>query len=94
MTSQGDHNTFGTFPEHLQALLSHALPANVDVAYEVYPKFETRGDLRECVGRFRDWWVSVTNCLHFSGLHRYLSGAVIPLQVWEGSDGRSWMLRS
>ncbi|KAL2075686.1 hypothetical protein VTL71DRAFT_629 [Oculimacula yallundae] len=51
---KGGDDTFGGFPEHLRALVSHALP-KVDVRAIVYPKFETRGDLAECVGRFRDW---------------------------------------
>ncbi|KAI9795430.1 MAG: hypothetical protein M1833_007029 [Piccolia ochrophora] len=51
---KGDDNTFGGFPEHLRALVSHALP-KVNVSVIVYPKFETRGDLWDCVGRFRDW---------------------------------------
>jgi hypothetical protein len=51
---QGGNDTFGTFPEHLQALISHALP-KVDVVSITYPKFETRGELKECVSRFRDW---------------------------------------
>ena len=54
---QGDGDTFGTFPEYLRVMTSHALPSNLDVVVEVYPKFETRGDLKECVGRLRDWWV-------------------------------------
>ncbi|CZS95796.1 uncharacterized protein RAG0_05325 [Rhynchosporium agropyri] len=51
---KGGDDTFGGFPEHLRALVSHALP-KVDVRAIVYPKFETRGDLAECVGRFKDW---------------------------------------
>lgn len=51
---QGGDDTFAGFPEHLRALTSHALP-NVTVKAVIYPKFETRGDLKECVGRFRDW---------------------------------------
>ncbi|RDW94777.1 hypothetical protein BP5796_00540 [Coleophoma crateriformis] len=51
---KGDDNTFGSFPEHLRALVSHGLP-KVDVRAIVYPTFETRGDLTECVSRFRDW---------------------------------------
>lgn len=54
---QGGDDTFGTFPEHLRALVSHALP-EVDVVTLTYPKFETRGDLMECVGRFREWYLS------------------------------------
>ncbi|KAK2629285.1 hypothetical protein QTJ16_000105 [Diplocarpon rosae] len=51
---KGGDDTFGGFPEHLRALVSHALP-KVEVQAIVYPKFETRGDLAECVSRFRDW---------------------------------------
>lgn len=51
---KGDGDTFGAFPEHLRVMASHSLPPNLDVVVEVYPKFETRGDLKECVGRFRD----------------------------------------
>ena len=53
--SQGGDDTFGEFPEHLRTLLSHALP-NITVKALTYPKFETRGDLAECVGRFREWY--------------------------------------
>ncbi|KAL6721711.1 hypothetical protein ACLMJK_000815 [Lecanora helva] len=53
-TKKGGDDTFGGFPEHLRALSSHALP-KITVKAVVYPKFETRGDLKECVGRFRDW---------------------------------------
>ncbi|KAK8082422.1 hypothetical protein PG996_001203 [Apiospora saccharicola] len=54
---QGGDDTFGTageFTEHLAALLSAELP-KVEIRTLVYPKFETRGDLHECVARFRDW---------------------------------------
>jgi hypothetical protein len=51
---QGGDDTFGDFPQHLSRLAQHALP-KVEVRAIVYPKFETRGDLAECVSRFRDW---------------------------------------
>ena len=51
---KGGDDTFGTFPEHLRALISHALP-KVDVLAVAYPRFETRGELKECVVRFREW---------------------------------------
>lgn len=51
---KGGDDTFGDFPEHLRALVSHGLP-KIEVRAIVYPKFETRGDLAECVSRFRDW---------------------------------------
>ena len=52
---KGGDDTFGDFPEHLRALVSHALP-NITVKAVTYPKFETRGDLAECVGRFTEWY--------------------------------------
>ncbi|KAI1173271.1 hypothetical protein F4777DRAFT_455560 [Nemania sp. FL0916] len=54
---KGGEDTFGAkseFAQHLAALLSAALP-KVDVRAITYPKYETRGDLYECVSRFRDW---------------------------------------
>ncbi|KAF2276803.1 uncharacterized protein EI97DRAFT_458137 [Westerdykella ornata] len=51
---KGGDDTFGNFPSHLKAVLQHALP-NVKVLEVTYPKYETRGDLGECVGRFREW---------------------------------------
>ncbi|ORY59058.1 uncharacterized protein BCR38DRAFT_63398 [Pseudomassariella vexata] len=54
---KGGEDTFGhssEFTEHLAALLSAALP-KINVRSITYPKYETRGDLYECVGRFRDW---------------------------------------
>ena len=38
----------------MKALLQHALP-KVTVLAITYPKFETRGDLAECVSRFKEW---------------------------------------
>jgi hypothetical protein len=35
-------------------MIADALP-KVEVKALVYPKYETRGDLGECVSRFRDW---------------------------------------
>ncbi|KAF7862755.1 hypothetical protein EAF04_007627 [Stromatinia cepivora] len=51
---KGGDDTFGSFPEHLRALVSHSLP-KVNVRAITYPQYETRGDLGECVSRFRDW---------------------------------------
>jgi len=51
---KGGDDTFGNFPSHLKALLQHALP-NVSILAVTYPQFETRGDLAECVARFREW---------------------------------------
>ncbi|KAJ5551215.1 hypothetical protein N7461_005913, partial [Penicillium sp. DV-2018c] len=50
----GGDDTFGTFPEHLRVLASKALPA-IEVVTAVYPKYETKGDLKRCVARVRDW---------------------------------------
>lgn len=54
---QGGESTFGdnyAFTEDLRRRVARALP-KINVKAEVYPKYETRGDLNECVGRFRDW---------------------------------------
>ncbi|KAL1988960.1 hypothetical protein VTN96DRAFT_6949 [Rasamsonia emersonii] len=51
---RGGNDTFGNFPEQLVALVSHALP-NIDVLALTYPKYETRGELKDCVARFREW---------------------------------------
>ncbi|KAI4615743.1 hypothetical protein J4E80_006159 [Alternaria sp. BMP 0032] len=51
---KGGDETFRTFPSHVKALLQHALP-KVTVLTITYPQFETRGDLHECVGRFKEW---------------------------------------
>ncbi|KAL8741381.1 MAG: hypothetical protein Q9190_006006 [Brigantiaea leucoxantha] len=57
---KGDDNTFCGFPDHLRALVSHALP-RLTIKVVTYPQFETRGDLGECVGRFREWSAVTTN---------------------------------
>ncbi|PYH46352.1 uncharacterized protein BP01DRAFT_338932 [Aspergillus saccharolyticus JOP 1030-1] len=51
---KGGEDTFGDFPRHFRTLVSRALPA-VRVTSAVYPKYETRGDLKECVSTFREW---------------------------------------
>lgn len=54
---KGGESTFGdnyAFTEDLRRRVAAALP-KVTIAVEVYPKYETRGDLSECVSRFRDW---------------------------------------
>jgi hypothetical protein len=55
LTKKGGDTTFGTFPDHITALVQHALP-KVDVRFLVYPAFETKGALEECVSQFRDWY--------------------------------------
>lgn len=54
---QGGEETFGhdyAFTRDLRDRLAVLLP-KLDVQVLVYPKYETRGDLDDCVGRFRDW---------------------------------------
>ncbi|KAF2822098.1 hypothetical protein CC86DRAFT_373290 [Ophiobolus disseminans] len=51
---KGGDDTFGNFPSHLKAILQHALP-KVSIITITYPKYETRGDLNECVARFKEW---------------------------------------
>ncbi|KAI2897093.1 hypothetical protein CBS63078_3643 [Aspergillus niger] len=51
---KGDDDTFGEFPGRFCALISRALPA-VQVVATVYPKYETRGELKGCVSNFREW---------------------------------------
>lgn len=53
---QGGDDTFATFPDHLRVVISKALPA-ISVETAVYPKYETQGDLKECVSKFREWQV-------------------------------------
>ncbi|KAL8696845.1 MAG: hypothetical protein Q9201_007448, partial [Fulgogasparrea decipioides] len=64
-TPSGDDNTFGAFPEHLRALVSHALP-KINVKAVTYPKFDTRGDLGDCVIRFREWLQNIVIDLEVS----------------------------
>ncbi|TQS32908.1 hypothetical protein Golomagni_06762 [Golovinomyces magnicellulatus] len=55
--SPGGNLTFGRegeFAERMRELVSRKLP-NVNVKHLVYPKYETRGDLGDCVSRFRSW---------------------------------------
>lgn len=51
---KGSDNTFGQFPSDLRNLVSSAIP-EIDVHSIQYPRYETRGDLRECVARFKEW---------------------------------------
>ncbi|KAM3561024.1 hypothetical protein MY1884_002593 [Beauveria asiatica] len=54
---RGGNFTFGQdyrFTEHLRDMVAKELP-KIDVEVLVYPKYETRGDLGECVMRFRTW---------------------------------------
>lgn len=56
-THQGGNLTFGDnyrFTEHLRDMVAKELP-KINVKVLVYPKYETRGDLGDCVMRFRTW---------------------------------------
>jgi len=51
---KGSDDTFGGFPADLRALLAHTLP-KIDVVSVQYPQFETRGELKDAVARFKEW---------------------------------------
>ncbi|KAK3683099.1 hypothetical protein LTR37_020560 [Vermiconidia calcicola] len=51
---KGSDHTFHEFPADLRALISHTLP-KIEVVSLQYPQYETRGDLRECVAKFKEW---------------------------------------
>ncbi|KAK5006033.1 hypothetical protein LTR28_006976 [Elasticomyces elasticus] len=76
---KGGENTFATFPEHIRVLLSHALP-KLSVVSLVYPRFETRGHLDECVGQFKEWYVSAPSADMY-----LLQNKVIDLEVANGT---------
>ena len=79
---KGSDHTFENFPTDLRALLAHTLP-KIDIVTLQYPQYETRGDLRECVARFKEWYVGVAD----DGQHkadddqRRLQNKVIDLEV-------------
>ena len=57
-TTKGGESTFGDdyqFTRDLRDNLAKELP-KIDVKVLVYPKYETRGDLGDCVARFSDWY--------------------------------------
>jgi len=60
---KGGDDTFARFPPHLKALLSHALP-QLNIVQIQYPKFETRGDLAECVSNFKEWYEFIRSLLN------------------------------
>jgi pimeloyl-ACP methyl ester carboxylesterase len=51
---KGTDQTFHKFPQDLRALIAHTLP-RLNVVSLVYPQYETKGDLKECVAKFKDW---------------------------------------
>lgn len=67
---QGGESTFGDeyeFTRHLQESLARELP-KIDVKTLIYPKYETRGNLRDCVARFTDWCV-IPPLLHLETIY-------------------------
>ncbi|CAI7647680.1 unnamed protein product [Penicillium pancosmium] len=51
---KGDDDTFARFPGDIRTLLgSHLSTLNIEVA--IYPKYETKGDLKESVAKLREW---------------------------------------
>jgi uncharacterized alpha/beta hydrolase family protein len=53
---KGSDNTFHNLPRDLRALIAHTLP-KINVVSVQYPQYETKGDLRTCVAKFKEWWV-------------------------------------
>lgn len=51
---KGTDHTFHSFPQHLKEHLAKALP-KINVLSVQYPQYETRGDLKDCVAKFKDW---------------------------------------
>lgn len=51
---KGTERTFHSFPRDLQHSLAAQLPG-LDVVTLLFPQYETRGDLKECVARFKEW---------------------------------------
>jgi hypothetical protein len=51
--------TFNDFPKDLRALIRTTLP-KLEVLSVQYPRYETRGDLRECVAKFKEWLMNKT----------------------------------
>ena len=56
---KGSDRTFHDFPRDLQHALASRIPSSthndLDILTVLFPQYETRGDLKECVGRFKEW---------------------------------------
>ncbi|KAF5024007.1 hypothetical protein F66182_3953 [Fusarium sp. NRRL 66182] len=77
--AKGGEDTFGVdyqFTRDLRDLLNEALP-KINIEVVVYPKYETRGDLGNCVSRFRDWYVFVHSLM--------LQNKIIDMEVAAGT---------
>ncbi len=55
---KGSDHTFHNFPTDVQALLAHTLP-KIDVVTVQYPRFETKGELKGTVAKFKEWYATV-----------------------------------
>ena len=51
---KGTDHTFHSFPRDLQTSLAAQLPG-LDIVILLFPQYETRGDLKDCVARFKEW---------------------------------------
>ncbi|KAG0648408.1 hypothetical protein D0Z07_5327 [Hyphodiscus hymeniophilus] len=51
---KGNEETFYHFPDDLRRLVQEQVP-DLNVHTELYPKYDTRGDLAVCVEAFKDW---------------------------------------
>ncbi|EME47310.1 hypothetical protein DOTSEDRAFT_69292 [Dothistroma septosporum NZE10] len=51
---KGTDHTFQSFPKDLKSALALSL-RKIDVLAIQYPQYETRGDLKDCVARFKEW---------------------------------------
>lgn len=52
---KGDDKTFMDYPQRLQHSLTQAFSGRSEVHAWVYPAFETRGELSQCVQSFGEW---------------------------------------
>ena len=53
--AKGNDNTFQKFPDHLRVLVAEELP-KLNVLSIIYPQYDTRGDLKQCVAGFKEWY--------------------------------------
>lgn len=79
--------TFGEdyqFTEHLRSHVAQSLP-DITIKSLVYPQYETRGDLGECVSRFRNWYVLSTLADQTTANRYRLEEKVIDMEVDAGT---------
>ncbi|KAF8812245.1 hypothetical protein BYT27DRAFT_7086925 [Phlegmacium glaucopus] len=56
---KGTDESFGEFPQRLEHILSETIP-HVTVESNIFPAYETKGDLDKAVVRFADWLTTLT----------------------------------